>query len=905
MILHRLGVRHWRALLGPVELGPFADGLNVIHAPNGTGKSSLFEALRRALFDAHHVSGAEIEAIRPWGRALAPQVSAEFSQGGVRYRIEKTFLDSPSAHLARFEHDRFVPLADARNADARLREILEATEAPGRGLSKPEHWGLAQVLWAPQGALGLESVSSSVAETLRAALGVQLTGEGGGRLEELLEEAYEVLFTRAGKTRTGREAAPIVALEAEQAQVAEERRHRLEQHQQFEAAARAVEDARQRRDQARLEADALRETVIRTRRAAEVYQRLQAELEQRRQAEQAARERHEALGRTLELIVKTRAEIGRLETDRREHDQGRAALEAELKTARDRAEDRRRQRDAARQQRASLEQRAADLEDARAFLNETRSLGALAVRLRKAQQLDADRVDRRSKRAALVAPDDKTIREVRRCLAARDKADALVQAALIRLTVWPEQPANVRCESSSETHTVPAGGSATFTGSPTIRVQVQGFGRLEAAGPDIDIETHRRAVQEAERKLTALTQPYATADPDRLQFLRDQAAGFDRELEVLEAQLAEVLGESTTEALLAQRAELEARLAERRRRFPAWNEQPPILSELQAALDRQRRTIETAIDEAESALEKSLADLQGLERNHAGLAAAARSAALNLEAAGARLADLTRDGQSDEARGRARQEALMAWEAARTHALECERRLAEIGDDPRKPLEKLERQLAALEAAETQARDEEKQAEGRLQTLANDGAYSRLAACEERLADVTERVRRERLRMDALRLLYETVKACKARVVAAVAAPVERVATRMLERVAGTRLGQVRLTGQFVPAGVQPEVLPAAVGLENLSGGELEQLFLIARLALGQVLARKERQLVVLDDVLNATDTWRLARLLALIEEATDRLQIVVLTCHPERYRACDQAVFFELKPHAPEATHV
>ena len=70
----------------------------------------------------------------------------------------------------------------------------------------------------------------------------------------------------------------------------------------------------------------------------------------------------------------------------------------------------------------------------------------------------------------------------------------------------------------------------------------------------------------------------------------------------------------------------------------------------------------------------------------------------------------------------------------------------------------------------------------------------------------------------------------------------------------------------------------------------------LARLALGRVLAKDERQLVVLDDVLNATDTGRLARVLTLLEESADHLQIVILTCHPERYRALEQAQFFELQ---------
>jgi uncharacterized protein YhaN len=73
----------------------------------------------------------------------------------------------------------------------------------------------------------------------------------------------------------------------------------------------------------------------------------------------------------------------------------------------------------------------------------------------------------------------------------------------------------------------------------------------------------------------------------------------------------------------------------------------------------------------------------------------------------------------------------------------------------------------------------------------------------------------------------------------------------------------------------------------------------LVHITLGQVLAKNERQLVVFDDVLNATDTGRLARVLALLEESADHLQIVILTCHPERYRALEEAKFFDLREKA------
>lgn len=897
MILHSLRVTHWRSLLNQNEVGPFADGLNVIHAPNGTGKSSLFEAMRHTLFDAHLVTGKEIEAVRPWGRSLAPQVMVEFSQAGVRYRIEKTFLDSANARLLRFEDGDFMPLADGRNADSKLREILTVTDTPGRGLSKQEHWGLAQVLWAPQGALNLSALSSNVSEKLRAALGVQLTGEGGTRLEELLEEQYLAFFTKGGKPRMGKDAAPILAMESQLAEMTQERQRLLAQQQSFEEAARAVEDARQRRAQARREADALSEPLVQTRRLVESFQRLQSDLHQKRQMEQTAKERFESIGRTIELIANARQEVtdfkAQVERDKKLLDE----LALELKISGELADERRRKRDEARLRRASLNQLTTEVEDARAFLAETKDRQTLATKLEKLQQVQNDFTTAKQSRTTLVAPDDKTIRDIRKHLAAKEKSDTTLQASLIHLTVRPLHATTATRQSPEETIAIPAEEDATFTGSPKVSINIEGFGSIHAAGPEMDVDALRDAVTEADRKLAKLTQPYGTQDPDRLQLLRDQAKDLDLKIETLQGQIEELLGDETMEDLQAQLAELDARILERTGRFPAWKAQPPAMSDLQSALAKQGKAIETAVVQAEDAFDQAQTGAQAVEKRHTETEVRLKNAGINLEASNGRLTDLTKDCLADDARQKARQEALMAWEAARSQAKDYEGKLSEIGEDPQKSLEKLERQFQAQEETEAAARDEENNAEGRLQTLTAEGAYSKLVASEEKLADLKDRISREKLRMDALRILHDTVTSCKATAVAAVAVPVERIASRMLARVAGPRLGTIRLTDQFVPTGIQPEALTAAVELENLSGGEQEQLFLITRLALGQVLAKDERQLVVLDDVLNATDTGRLARLLVLLEEASDKLQVVILTCHPERYRALDQAKFFNLAP--------
>jgi uncharacterized protein YhaN len=76
-----------------------------------------------------------------------------------------------------------------------------------------------------------------------------------------------------------------------------------------------------------------------------------------------------------------------------------------------------------------------------------------------------------------------------------------------------------------------------------------------------------------------------------------------------------------------------------------------------------------------------------------------------------------------------------------------------------------------------------------------------------------------------------------------------------------------------------------------MSAGEQEQIYFATRLALAEVLAEKERQVVVLDDPLVNTDTERLSRVLELVAEKSGRLQFVILTCHPGRYLELPGAV--------------
>jgi len=895
MILKRIIVSNWRSLLNDVEVGPFSEGLNVIHAPNGTGKSSLFEAMRRGLFDAHHVTGGEIAAVQPWGRDLTPSVAIEFIEGDETWRVEKSFLSGKSAKLLRLEGSTFKPVADGRNADDRIREILSA-EAPGRGVSKQEHWGLAQILWAPQGELQLDKISGNASESLKAALGVQISGESGGQIEDRIEARFLEFFTRKGGYKGGKNAAPVVLLQEKKDDLAEHLVSLREKHMTFEQSGHNVEDARQRRLQARREAEALRETVVKTRNSAENYSKLKTEQNNKRETESLVKEKCDLANAKQNQIQDRRESIAELSKSSKDQELKLTELKKEEAQAKDALATKRTAQETARGKRSQINERQKKIETAREYLQQTQDLEDLNKRVTQISELQTQQADAKKRLEKILAPESKTIRDLRKWIGQRDQAATALKASQIHLAITPEKAVEVENATDNSKTKVEAKKTLEISGDDWVDVSVPGFGSIRASGPEGSSDEHRSQLEKSSEKIESLSQPYGTDDPDKLQDLRDQADKLEGEINALENRITDLLDEDALEELKKEQVELKARITETEKVYSDWKDQPPVLSKLQSLYEELRKGIEDAITEAEDAFEK--AQTRHVEADKALSDATAEQKVIQgqLEAANRELADLTSDKLSDEARKKAISEALMSWQAAKNAAEQAEEALKQYPDDPNKELGKLEKQLLALEDAESKARDDEKTAEGQLQTLAAEGTYSKLVAAEEEQATLETQIEQESIRMDAIKLLHETVSENKSRMVASVSAPVARSATRMLSRIVGPRLGELKLSGDFVPEAIRPEIASDSVLLHNLSGGEQEQLYLVARLALAEVLAKHQRQLVVLDDVLNATDSGRLARLLNLMEEVSDRLQIIILTCHPERYRALEGAEFFELK---------
>ena len=67
-------------------------------------------------------------------------------------------------------------------------------------------------------------------------------------------------------------------------------------------------------------------------------------------------------------------------------------------------------------------------------------------------------------------------------------------------------------------------------------------------------------------------------------------------------------------------------------------------------------------------------------------------------------------------------------------------------------------------------------------------------------------------------------------------------------------------------------------------------------MALARVFARQRRAMpLILDDVLGWTDDRRLRSMINVFEKTAQDMQIILLTCHPGRFRSVMGASTFEL----------
>ena len=143
MILEGFEIENWACIKHVLVSGLPPTGTIVFHGPNGTGKSSIIEALRACLMDFPSTSTSkELKRWFPKNGLEKPRVAVTFNARGSSWRITKHFGSRESRLESRTAAGTWkLERSTAADAHEEVRKLLG---------DKDSHAGLHQLLWLTQ-----------------------------------------------------------------------------------------------------------------------------------------------------------------------------------------------------------------------------------------------------------------------------------------------------------------------------------------------------------------------------------------------------------------------------------------------------------------------------------------------------------------------------------------------------------------------------------------------------------------------------------------------------------------------------------------------------------------------------------------------------------------------------------
>lgn len=895
MILHAIELSYVGPFREAVRLGPFGTGLNLLCAPNEAGKSTSLRATARALFDKHTTKGEELKALQPTGTDLAPRIVVEFETRAGRYRIEKTFLQSPRSLLQQFHDGSWQPVAEADAADLRLQSLLRSS-LPGRGATRPEHWGLLGFLWARQGEASewpkLED--ESVGQQIRARLARVELDPVIERLRGRLATIADGIVTSTGQSRTG---GPQRAAEDDLAKIESDlnalRTTRAEldaSHQRYQQAAASVTQLEKEHAERETLARSLAEQAV-------ASERIRAELDAHTTALGSAQQKLNAVVADATTLTQRQTEIAQI-TD------ALSKADAAVKTAEQRLASTREKIDQQQSARPPLEARLGALRSElqriqgnlrlRQLTTDARLLEKQMAKAEAAAAQLAQLTTNKSKLPALTAAKLRKLEELTDLLRTQ-KAQLEARGLTVELKPDGDSAAVLHDGDQTKETSLPAGEITRLHRPQSLDLTLRGWGRITIRSGATEAQNLVKDLTAAETHLGNALQEAGVASLEAARETLARRNELDAQIKIAQAAAAESLGDHLNlDALRAASTSATHRVATLTATLqPTPAEVARSSSELESD-DAQRTTAIPAVEKNLATLDQTLAKLRIEERTATetlrqttSVAGEHRTRLRTLESQAADISTRYPDGV-EAARTRAQIEFTQA--EARVVATKHN-----LPADFEKLPERNRRAATALQqlANELQARRSERDsARGALETLGGQGIYSRETELEERKAEAIARRDAARTKGSAARIAQTLIDHRKQAATKAVLTPLEQRLSAAFAELTGDRKREVFLDDRLQIAGIG-RTREASHAFELLSQGAKEQLLLCLRIAVAQELATSEPQVLILDDVLVNTDSVRQERVLDVLSALAANLQVIVLTCHADRYRGAGRSIGF------------
>ena len=866
----------------------FDPARTLIGGPNETGKSTLIEAIHRALFLKARGNTEYHRALSSTLHPGHPEVELAFEAGGNTYQLKKRFGANGTVTLGSAQTGSLA--GDA--AETELARILNVENGLS-GKAIPNQWAH---LWVWQGQAGDDPSEQAAAHVGGLLQRLQQIGgaavlqsELDARVAERFAGRRNQIYTQAGKPKAGsvlESAETALASAGEQLALAQARVGTLESSvtdleaasRELAAAAASLESLERQRD----EMDARGRQL----------EPLQRQAIEQTQAARETENRHAALEATHRQILDARSRLAQLGETLQPLD----AAVAQLEQARNQA---RLNADSAEQtyRAASEAVRAArlrqDLAAARVrFLEKSKALSLLVEKEQKASQRRVAQAELEELLAKLPKVDKARLGKLQKLEAACSNADATLQAMATGLeVVAADQAVKVG------PHLLPEGQrqilteDAEVTIGATVRLRIQPGGGTSLAEARQNQAEARRALQEQLDSVTLKS----VAEAGEIFTQREE---LNSRIKVVRAELATSGAEHLADDLQNARNELAAANADMERLAALAPEEtvPADKAAAKAAEKAAARKL-TAVEEAETEgkanRDRAVQSLTSAEAAFKTKTIETQGQRNSLTRLQAEVDLLLRTHGDDTDRARALLEAEAAKRAAAGRLQETAHAIASLQPDL------LEGDRARITRAihqKTQERDDAKTriavARAALRSDGSEDPRAALATAEARARSAREHHQAVHTQAQAVALLDQLFQQEQRALSEQFTRPLAERISGYLECLFGPgACAQVDLdNNQFSGLRLsRPGFGGIPFAFDTLSGGAREQTAAAVRLAMAELLAADHGAClpVVFDDAFAYSDPDRVNTLQLMLDLAAARgLQIIVLTCNPADYAA-------------------
>ena len=841
-------------------------GVIIVQGPNDVGKSSLAEAIRLVLEFKASSNHRSIQAIQPVGQDIGSLVELEVKSGKYHFTITKTFNRGRRTSLSVHTPSSMSLTGD--DAHNRLVEILNETL----------DFDLWAALRVEQG-MGISQAELGDAAWLRKALD---TAAG----QTISEDSEEPLFERATGERsvfytptgqpTGefrsvshegqRLAETVTALQAEAKQLQSdvERSESIDRELQNKTANLALlEKSAEERESDAAEIELLRQKLVGLE-AQQVGTQTQLEaanmaLQSRERdvrASEEARERVKDLSSQIEGATNLQGLDERLsqhESDLESAKQSQRTAEAKRSTYQ---EDYNHLRD--------------EFELERLTERHERITGAKKDAAEAEQWLGSHQVS-----ADLVAAVEQSHIELEVSRAAFQEASATLEIRALA-------PISVKVDGEQISLAVDDSAEYPITDPITVSVPNQ----LDiTVTPGTSAEDLSRAVAEKRSQYEVSCQTAGASDLDEARSLLRSREDHESKLKHRD-QIVQTALQDLSEA------ELEGWITRYRERVRSYSEERDSDLALPGGQEQAREQLESAEQElkrAAAVVDTTFAEFEEINNQVAALKAeeAAQKARKEAEEILAKRLeselDAAREDQSDAVlQGRA-ENLKDAFRDIGDKVTDAKTKLDDRNPD-QVDLLVVNARAAAKGGADDllDLRELRIELRGRLDAFGERGIGEALADAESKSAHTDDEFARMSRRARAADLLYQTLDTNRSSARAAYIGPLRAEIERKGKLIFNNSFG-VDIDDDLVV--INRTLDGKTVPYRDIGGGAKEQIALIARLAVGELVSDEGGVPLIFDDVLGYSDPEKLERISAVLAASGQNTQIIILTCQPERYQ--------------------